>query len=404
MSNSSEFVLSSDDNIMSELTEYKEIPSKGFNRIFKVKRYGQWFILKTLKEEFCGQTLYKQLLKKEFEIGVGFNHPNVVRYMSFEPSTRYGAGILMEYIDGVTLREYMREGYDTTHNEKIVGELIDAIGYLHKLQLTHRDLKPENIMITRNGQNVKIIDFGLSDADHYAIFKQPAGTVGYSSPEVMAGEEGTMQKQDLYALGKIISEMMPGRCSVYGIVSKKCCKGDYDNVDGIKKSFRARDRWRNVLRYVGVSAVVSVIFLVSIFKSDMYSENKLIQEDKDKKEELRELIYREIDAMYEDFEMLLDTNTYLLSMELDCEMGLASKPWPDKLDSIKQLVDTKELGSWVFTTFSQYLTEKQNVYVKKIQEFPTSYDLFKRGDIDYEEMLELNKRFKKLYPEIYNPI
>ncbi len=401
MSNSSEFVLSTDENIMSELTEYKEIPSTRFNRIFKVKRYGQWFVLKTLREEYQGQTIYRQLLKKEFEIGVRFNHPNVVRYMSFEPSTRYGAGILMEYIDGVTLREYMGEGYDTTHNKKILSELIDAIGYLHKLQLTHRDLKPENVMITHNGQNVKIIDFGLSDADYYAIFKQPAGTVGYSYSEVMPSDGGETQKQDLYALGKIIGEMMCGRWGVYRLVSNKCCRGEYENIDLIKKSFRAYDRWMRIVNSTLMSVVLFAIFLVGIFRSDMYSNYRQIKEEREKKEDLRVIIYKEIDAMCEDFEMLLDTNTYLFSSELYYVMRLANRPWPDKLDSLKQLVETEELESWVVTISCQYFADKQKIYIQRIEEFPTITELYERGEFDLEEMREYNKRIVNLYPDIY---
>ena len=60
---------------------------------------------------------------------------------------------------------------------------MDALEYIHGKQTAHRDLKPSNIMITRNGQHVKLIDFGLSDTDDYAVYKQPAGTEGYISPE-----------------------------------------------------------------------------------------------------------------------------------------------------------------------------------------------------------------------------
>ena len=55
--------------------------------------------------------------------------------------------------------------------------------YIHAKQIVHRDLKPSNIMITHNGNHVKLIDFGLSDNDDFALLKQPAGTPGYISPE-----------------------------------------------------------------------------------------------------------------------------------------------------------------------------------------------------------------------------
>lgn len=73
-------------------------------------------------------------------------------------------------------------------------------------QIIHRDLKPENILITNNGQNVKIIDFGLSDADDYYIHKDPAGTRVYSSPEQLNGQI-LDARSDIYSLGVIISEV-----------------------------------------------------------------------------------------------------------------------------------------------------------------------------------------------------
>ena len=71
----------------------------------------------------------------------------------------------------------------------------EAFTEFHLQGVVHRDLKPANILITDNGADVKIIDFGLSDADRYAILKQPAGTLGFSAPEQMgrgndAGKEG----------------------------------------------------------------------------------------------------------------------------------------------------------------------------------------------------------------------
>ena len=71
----------------------------------------------------------------------------------------------------------------TDTQKKIAEELMDAVGYLHSKGIVHRDLKPENILITRNGEHLKLIDFGLADSDSYAILKQPAGTSGYMSPE-----------------------------------------------------------------------------------------------------------------------------------------------------------------------------------------------------------------------------
>ncbi len=74
------------------------------------------------------------------------------------------------------------------------------------MQVVHRDLKPSNMMVTRNGSVLKLIDFGLADADSYAILKEPAGTDGYVSPEQQKGGP-TDVRNDIYSVGVILDKM-----------------------------------------------------------------------------------------------------------------------------------------------------------------------------------------------------
>ena len=91
--------------------------------------------------------------------------------------------ILLEYVDGVTLKEFMQHGKLTRPVAvKIINELCSALQYIHSKQIVHRDLKPDNILITHNGNNVKLIDFSLSDCDDYDVLKLPAGTRYYLAP------------------------------------------------------------------------------------------------------------------------------------------------------------------------------------------------------------------------------
>lgn len=73
--------------------------------------------------------------------------------------------------------------------------------------MIHRDLKPSNIMITHNGQNVKLIDFGLSDSDSFCVLKSPAGTSGYIAPEQMLPGAKAEPRADIYSLGMVLGDM-----------------------------------------------------------------------------------------------------------------------------------------------------------------------------------------------------
>ncbi|MEG2339392.1 MAG: serine/threonine-protein kinase [Odoribacter sp.] len=190
-----------------ELTLFHE-SNKGYSRLYKGKRLGKWHVLKTLKPEYATNILYQQLLQKEFEIAYPLAHPNIVQTIGLEEVPGLGLCIIMEYIDGISLQEFLSDKNATqVIIVKILTEIGRALDYIHNQQIVHRDLKPENILVTHNGLNVKLIDFGLSDADSYSILKQPAGTQGYSSPEQETGKQALDNRADIYSLGVIIEEI-----------------------------------------------------------------------------------------------------------------------------------------------------------------------------------------------------
>lgn len=192
---------------------FKELESiyishSGYTRLFKGVRFGKFHILKTLKEEYRNIEFYEQALRKEFSIGYGLDHPNICRTIGWENIPGIGNCILLEYIDGCNLRD-LKEKYTLTPTtaRKILEEIGQALQYLHNRQIVHRDLKPENVVITYNGLNVKLIDFGLSDCDDYSLLKQPAGTRYYMAPEATQPGYIPNHLSDIYSLGILIGEL-----------------------------------------------------------------------------------------------------------------------------------------------------------------------------------------------------
>lgn len=193
--------------------EYKNlkefyVSESGHARLFTATKYGKRFMLKCLKKDFLYTPVYQQALSKEFEIGLQLEHPNICHTIELEQVDGLGTTIVMEYVDGDNLQALIdRQQITPSLAEKIVGQLMDALEYMHNKQIIHRDLKPSNIMVTHNGQNVKIIDFGLSDSDSFYVLKTPAGTSGYIAPEQLLPGAKSEARADIYSLGCVINDI-----------------------------------------------------------------------------------------------------------------------------------------------------------------------------------------------------
>lgn len=272
-------ITSSFENISDVFTSYSEIPSNGFNRLFKAQRYGKWFVLKGLKQEFQHKELYRELLTKEFELGVRMDHPNIARIISKEIDPVAGPCLVMEYVDGVTLKEFMTQHPPHKTRLKIVKELLDAMSYYHSIQIIHRDLKPDNILITRNGQNVKLIDFGLADSDYHGVLKQPAGSNKYAAPEQVKGNVPLDNRADIYAFGIILRQLFPNR---YGGVARKCAHQDrekrFQHAEEIWQSMQHRSR-RLMLVFASLLLCLVIGFWLFFHQSKEETEIIPVTED-----------------------------------------------------------------------------------------------------------------------------
>lgn len=219
----SESIPTIEEKEFAKLQEFYTSPS-GFNKLYRAERYGKQHILKTLQQQYKNQPFYQQVLQKEFNIGYQIEHPNICRTLGWENVKGIGLCIVLEYIDGNTLKEVLEQGnMSFTLAKKIIIELCEALHYLHQKQVVHRDLKPSNILITHNGNNAKIIDFGLSDQDDYEVLKLPAGTRHYLAPEVLQFNGKLDSRSDIYSLGIIIGEIATAVKSKHlAAISRKC--------------------------------------------------------------------------------------------------------------------------------------------------------------------------------------
>lgn len=195
---------------------------ESYCEIWRADKDGRFRIYKALKSEYAGDAVYERLLRKEFEIGYSLDHPNICEYYGFVNIPPLGNCIEMEWVDGCSLDTLLPRGaISKTLASKIINETCDALAYMHSKQIVHRDLKPSNIMLTYNGNNVKLIDFGLSDSDSHSVLKGSAGTQVYASPELISGGNVDYHT-DIFSLGCVIDRLSPA----YAKVARKCCQRD----------------------------------------------------------------------------------------------------------------------------------------------------------------------------------
>ena len=236
----------------------------GWSEVWMVERDGKFRVLKSLKPDYRGLPLYEGLLKKEYDIGSSLSHPNICETFSFFEHQTLGNCIEMEWVDGRNLDAVKDECRKDPHlARKLILEICDALICVHSMQMVHQDLKPSNILVTSNGNNVKIIDFGLSLQDSQSELKISGGTKSYAAPELLEGKKADVQS-DIYSLGKVIEQISPR----YGKVVKRCCRLNpadrYLSVPEVKEAILKKDKGNSWVlpAAIAVAAVVAAVLIM----------------------------------------------------------------------------------------------------------------------------------------------
>ncbi len=279
------------EGISQTFTDIEILSTSEVNVVAKAKRYGRWWLLKGLRKEVAGEAAYQQRLRKELELLMELQHPAVVSAAGLEMVEPLGECIVMEYVDGVTMKEWLKGHRKRQTKKRILRELIDAVGYIHAKGVVHRDLKPENILITHNGENVKLIDFGLADTDSYSVLKQPAGTPRYMSPEQKQTAQADV-RNDIYSLGVIMQQM--GLGYTYHIIINRCMKPigqRYQNTKELLYAMERIERNRRITLVIGCCLLILLLW-VSLMKG------LLAKTDGDAIEMKQEAIRTETDTNY----------------------------------------------------------------------------------------------------------
>ena len=252
------FLTEAFEGISRTFTDVEVITTSEVNVVAKAKRYGRWWLLKGLRAEVAASAVHQQRLRKELEILMQLQHPNVVTAYGLEEVEGVGQCIVMDYVDGVTLKEWLEGETTAERRRRIARELTTAVGYVHSKGIVHRDLKPGNIIVTYQGERVVLIDFGLADTESYTILKQPAGTPRYMSPEQMQGETADV-RNDIYSLGVVFRQMRLGRR--YHHIIERCLLPIDERFQSVKALEQAVDRRKSYGRWLTAGGIVLLLLM-----------------------------------------------------------------------------------------------------------------------------------------------
>ncbi len=238
MESSSDFIVPTD--FSSEWHNITLIQSHSRTQIYIATRYGRRFVLKALAPETASLTDYRLQQEQEFQLGIQLVHPNIAATYSLEEIKGVGRCIVQEWIDGETLAEWLQTNPSRALRERVLNQLLDALEYIHSLQLVHHDLKTDNILITRHGINAKLIDFGLSATD--------------ASVSPVANDPS----RDIIALQQLFPDTCP--------------QGTFSNIAALRKAINRRKQYIRLLPII-LSALL-LTTAITLFYLSWYERQK----------------------------------------------------------------------------------------------------------------------------------
>ena len=278
--------------ISTNWTDIVLFQQRNHNRLYHAKRYGKHFVLKGLSIDCQSLTDHLLLQEKEFALGVSLSHPHIAETYLLEDVEGCGRCIVMEYVDGITLAEWLATNPSHSARQRVMLQLLDALEYIHSLQLVHHDLKSSNILITRNGQNVKLIDFGLSqtDAEHLQNDVQV----------------------DIDKFAQVLSLIFPKR---YQRLRQRCQKHQFANISALRATIEQHERIKKYIPYFVAIIVLIFSVLLSIHTYRIYRESEQMAQvaneyaqKQQREQEMIAQIHRLVDLETEKLQYIADTS------------------------------------------------------------------------------------------------
>ena len=241
---------------------------------------GHAWLKKSLKPEFLGDAMCRDLLHKEAKAGmlISMDTPYVVKHFGFVDHDDE-CSIMMDFVEGETLADVLENNptyfSDRRRTLRFVRQLLEGLKAIHHNQVVHLDLKPQNIMLTRVNHEVRIIDLGLC---YYGAYQASMGmTSAFASPEQLDGSLNVDARSDIYSLGKVL-ERLPEKAKtkqLHHIISK-CLQTDKEKRwQSAEDIIAYLDKVSTTIKILSaIACTVALIIVWSLFQQPVTGEDK----------------------------------------------------------------------------------------------------------------------------------
>lgn len=336
-------------------------------RLYRMRRAGRLFMAKTMCED---SAMAIELLKREYELTLGLTHPHIVHIYAYETDTPIGSAIVMEYVDGCTLAEYLVEKPNLSALRRIFDQLLSATAYLHKAGVIHNDLKPENILITRSNHDVRLIDFGFADDDSHYMHRAQGGTRGYASPELAAQSHDLDTRSDVYSLGRIMQQLFPHR---WKRIAHRCLHPDkhrrYADVEALAKAWHHRHRplqWTAMLVVAALISLPTLLYIVEREQRIQYIQNI------EREQLLADSLFQVLETSYEEhFKLTLDSINTLSAGTIEnpyLEAMFMIERYYHRTNSVKAIVSASATDKGMLSQLESYANRMYTEYQTQLVE------------------------------------
>lgn len=311
--------------------DFKLLRTNAHTSLYLAYKAGKRFAIKATKDNTALQT---KILQREYEVSIDCDHPHLVHIYTLEDGFPFGLGLVMEYIEGRTLSEYLKERPSRRERNRVFAELLSAVEYLHKRGIVHNDIKPENIIITRADNTLKLLDFGLADNDAQYALRTLGCTPQYASPELLNKSGVTDARSDIYSIGVVMRELL-GNSFIARRCVKKMPERRYANVEQLKKA------WCN--RHLPLRILLSLLLLVvCLLPTCLLIQTKVKeQEQRDYQEQVITHMERSITSICETSKVAIEQSPYLEFANM--HMMMMMERCRESLDSVINKVDAPNL-------------------------------------------------------------